>query len=232
MATKGKEEIDKLSTELVELAEITSDCERCYENVLASLKKGEILPLVAHPLLKQHLEIVNNMSVIKMVETRLKQIKKREIAVLVTGEFNAGKSTFVNILMGGQYLPMDRGKVTHVVCEIRYNTLRLAVLQFEDKKDDEIVFLKEESTDAVWEELRVCIRTKEYKSKETGNCRVVKRIIIYWPLKILEGILNDSRTVQLSGASTTGHGQDRVPSWNLLPEFLSRLQRASQNFNN
>lgn len=88
--------------------------------------------------------------------------------------------------MGGQYLPMDRGKVTHVVCEIRHCSLRMAILKFDDHADDESIMLQEDSGDETWQELRRCIREKTFKSKETEIVRSVERIIIHWPLKVIE----------------------------------------------
>ncbi|XP_045159332.2 probable serine/threonine-protein kinase irlB [Mercenaria mercenaria] len=221
--------------ELEKLAEITSGCQKIYEDALAALKEGNILPLCAQPLLQQHLEPVNNMSVIKMVETRVKQMEKREVAVLVMGEFNAGKSTFMNILMGGQYLPMDRGKVTHVVCEIRYSSLRMAILKFEDKGDDKMIMLQEDSTDVNWVELRKYIRTKVYSSDDEAERTVgrkVERIIIYWPLKVLEGLLDDTNERHVKDITRREpDGRSRTSS-DFPQEFLDRLRKPhASSFN-
>lgn len=108
------------------------------------------------------------------------------------GEFNAGKSTFVNILMGGKYLPMGRDKVTKVICEIRHFSLRMATLMFNDHDGDVHIDLVDDCNNIVWEELRKCIRTKQFRGTDgvyerTGeSVRIVERIIIYWPLKLME----------------------------------------------
>jgi hypothetical protein len=93
--------------------------------------------------------------------------------------------------MGGEYLPMDRGRVTHVACEIRHDcSTRLAVLKFEDKGEDECITLHEDSSNSAWHELRECIKTRKYNSKKAEKKlkqnRTVERIIIYWPLNILD----------------------------------------------
>ena len=82
-----------------------------------------------------------------------------------TGEYNAGKSSFLNILMGGDYLPMNRGKITKVVCEIRNDVTRRATLCFLDKSKAVTLDLNKDPAHGNWDVLRKCIENPVYDDK-------------------------------------------------------------------
>ncbi|KAH3695718.1 hypothetical protein DPMN_083176 [Dreissena polymorpha] len=129
----------------------------------------------------------SHMSVLSMLETRLRSIQRRHITVLVIGEYNAGKSTFLNILLGGRYLPVDRGKVTMLVCDVRHCTDRRAELIIANdrntKLESESVPLSTDVNSDGWETVRNSIKTKKYGDKD------LRRVIIHWPIPAVDKML-------------------------------------------
>jgi GTPase SAR1 family protein len=55
-----------------------------------------------------------------LVEDLIKRLESERLRVLVIGRFNAGKSTFINALLGEAALPAAPVPTTGVLCEIRY----------------------------------------------------------------------------------------------------------------
>lgn len=96
------------------------------------------------------------------------------------GEYNAGKSSFLNILMGGDYLPVNRGKVTKVVCEIQNDTTRSATLRFSDDTKEIQMALQTDAEDKNWATLREYIKNPDCMGIS------LKRIIIRWPFPYLQ----------------------------------------------
>ena len=61
-----------------------------------------------------------------------------EITVAILGRFKAGKSTFVNALVGRPLLPVGVVPVTTVVTEIRFGPLECAQVRFLDGHVEEV----------------------------------------------------------------------------------------------
>src|SRR5260221_12332830 len=55
-----------------------------------------------------------------LVEELIKRLQNERLRVLVIGCFSAGKSTFINALLGSTILPASPAPTTGVLCEIRY----------------------------------------------------------------------------------------------------------------
>lgn len=66
------------------------------------------------------------------IETYWERIRKREISVLVCGEFKRGKSSFINAFLGEQVCPVDVGIATSAVSLIKYGPKLRIIRQFGD----------------------------------------------------------------------------------------------------
>ena len=55
-----------------------------------------------------------------LIEELIKRLETERLRVLVIGRFSAGKSTFINALLGASILPSSPVPTTGVLCEIRY----------------------------------------------------------------------------------------------------------------
>lgn len=78
----------------------------------------------------------------------LEQGSKKELVLLVCGEFKRGKSSFVNALLGQELCPVADGIATSTVSIIRYGDKARAVRHYstlvKNKKNEEELSLKEE----------------------------------------------------------------------------------------
>jgi len=105
--------------------------------------------------------------------------------ICVTGEFNSGKSTFLNILLGGNYVPVARKRTTNVVCEIRHSKERKAELLFARGRK-KIVELETDRNGEGWKFVRDCIQEKHTPAINPAERIPVKRVIISWPMSFVE----------------------------------------------
>jgi GTPase SAR1 family protein len=67
-----------------------------------------------------------------LFDERIPRLEAERLHLVVLGEFNHGKTTFVNALLGGEVLPMGVTPTTAVVHEIAHGPDREAAIVFED----------------------------------------------------------------------------------------------------
>ncbi len=82
-----------------------------------------------------NLELVTS---IKLIDDVLQRIETGSFSIAVVGEFNRGKSTFVNALLGGKILPADALPTTATLNRIVYGEQSSAKIIFQDDSEKEI----------------------------------------------------------------------------------------------
>jgi hypothetical protein len=63
----------------------------------------------------------------------IKEDLQDELTVMIAGEFNAGKSTFINALLGERVVAVDVIPATAVITKLTYNTQEKVIAHFKDK---------------------------------------------------------------------------------------------------
>lgn len=72
----------------------------------------------------------------RLVHDRLPRLKEERLVLVVLGEFNHGKTTFVNALLGGPVLPTGITPTTALIHEVRYGDTPRAEVVFRPKDHD------------------------------------------------------------------------------------------------
>ena len=113
---------------------------------------------------------------LREILTELRESLGRPLRVAVVGIMKAGKSTFMNALMGADILATGVEETTYTVCWFRYGRAPSLVIRFNDGTEETAGF----------EELRKwSVRTCE---KQNPRIREVKYIAIYYPSNVLRQI--------------------------------------------
>lgn len=84
-------------------------------------------------------EEIGNSGAVKAVTALLERIENGAFHVMVVGDFNRGKSTFVNALLGARVLPVKATPATAVITEVRFGDSPAALLWTEDAVEPEAV---------------------------------------------------------------------------------------------
>ncbi|MFF3087893.1 dynamin family protein [Streptomyces nojiriensis] len=84
-------------------------------------------------------EQIGNNGAVKDVTALLERIEDDAFHVMVVGDFNRGKSTFVNALLGDRVLPVKAVPATAVITEVRFGEAPAALLWTEDALEPEAV---------------------------------------------------------------------------------------------
>ncbi|XP_052777860.1 uncharacterized protein LOC128215192 [Mya arenaria] len=212
-------------------------CEEKLTEIIKDVNEGRFLPPVGLALLQQHLGRVlekrhpginkhhnASLSIPALLDLRLKEISKRDITVLTLGELNAGKSTFLNILLGGMYIPTARQKTTNIVCHLQHSHDRNVEIFFTstERKHSLVVDLTEDKDCEGWAKLRQCIQYRRFDDQE------VKRVIIKWPMLLVEGMFGDlqQRPVQ------TNLEVDAKCNGKSFPQTIPKSQRHQREIYN
>src|SRR6266545_3357995 len=66
----------------------------------------------------------------RLVNDRLPRLQEERMVLVVLGEFNHGKTTFVNALLGGAVLPTGITPTTALIHEVRYGEVPRAEVVF------------------------------------------------------------------------------------------------------
>ncbi len=69
---------------------------------------------------------------------RIPRLREERLVLVVLGEFNHGKTTFVNALLGGNVLPVGITPTTALIHEVRYGTIPKAEVVFRAPEDADI----------------------------------------------------------------------------------------------
>ncbi|XP_069125049.1 uncharacterized protein [Argopecten irradians] len=123
--------------------------------------------------------------IVDTVKQKKNELVKSDCTILVAGETSAGKSSFINLLLGTDLLPTSDLQCTSTICEIRYSQdgKRYAVLHHRSvdrqKRRPENIDL--EHGDGV-EILSKVIKKVDEDTEESPYSRVE----IFWPIDILE----------------------------------------------
>ncbi|BAC73409.1 hypothetical protein AQJ43_33045 [Streptomyces avermitilis] len=84
-------------------------------------------------------EQIGNNGAVRDVTALLERIENEAFHVMVVGDFNRGKSTFVNALLGDRVLPVKAVPATAVITEVRFGESPAALLWTADAAEPEAV---------------------------------------------------------------------------------------------
>ena len=73
---------------------------------------------------------------IKHLENRIESLRKRKFTLAVAGEVNAGKSTFINALLGAEILPADVLQASSAIVEIFKSETSFLKIKYADGRDE------------------------------------------------------------------------------------------------
>jgi small GTP-binding protein len=104
---------------------------------------------------------------------RLVEVLDRPLLVTVMGEFNSGKSTFVNALLGEEVAPMGITPTTATINVLKYGTERRGRVVYQD----------ETTRDVEWKEVPALL--KGLNAAEAARIRVVE---VLYPLETLQRV--------------------------------------------
>jgi small GTP-binding protein len=104
---------------------------------------------------------------------RLVETLDRPLLVTVMGEFNAGKSTFVNALLGEEVAPMG----------ITPTTATINVLKYGAERKGRVVYLDDTARDVDWKDVPALL--KGLRADEAKRIRVVE---VLYPLETLQRV--------------------------------------------
>lgn len=104
---------------------------------------------------------------------RLVEILDRPLLVTVMGEFNAGKSTFVNALLGEEVAPMG----------ITPTTATINILKYGAERKGRVVYLDDTARDVEWKDVPALL--KGLRAEEAKRIRVVE---VLYPLETLQRV--------------------------------------------
>lgn len=136
------------------------DISKIYEKDIERRKR---LSEIADTLMdaQDSLDMKQNMAMTKQLQER---INSETFKILVIGEFNVGKSTFINALLGKEILPTKAIPATAIINRIQYGGTPSAWLHYEDKSRNptkvpidsinEYVLIKQSELEAAKEEIR------------------------------------------------------------------------------
>lgn len=82
---------------------------------------------------------IGNNGAVNAVTALVERVESEAFQVMVVGDFNRGKSTFVNALLGDRVLPVKATPATAVITEVRFGESPAALLWKEDVADPEAV---------------------------------------------------------------------------------------------
>lgn len=106
---------------------------------------------------------------IKFLEKRIESLKKGKYTLAVAGEVKAGKSTFINALLGTELLPADVLQTTSAIVEIFKSEKSFLRVKYADGKEEEIYDdLSTPDIDEAREKLhKICRILDEYREIPT-----------------------------------------------------------------
>ncbi|KAI8483948.1 hypothetical protein Bbelb_383380 [Branchiostoma belcheri] len=115
------------------------------------------------------------------------QLHREECPILVAGETSSGKSTFLNLLLGGDILPVAHQSSTSTICEVKYGETLKAVVHLREPNEQgqRQITIPLDGTKERQEELKSYMHL-EGASREK-HPPPAEMIEIFWPLPILKG---------------------------------------------
>lgn len=101
------------------------------------------------------------------------------ICSVPSGETSAGKSLFLNLLLGEDLLPSCLPPCTSVITRLSYDTHRHARIVYHDKHREDDVF-----DDFKYEDIKHILNEENYERRDVTS--EIKEVSIHLPAKILE----------------------------------------------
>jgi GTPase Era involved in 16S rRNA processing/polyhydroxyalkanoate synthesis regulator phasin len=117
--------------------------------------------------LSQELNLTN---LVEIISESLKRIENNSFKIVVLGDFNRGKSTFINALLGQEILPSDILATTATPSRIIYSLTPAAKVAFKDGSEQEI------------EILELSNYVTKLTSKSEATAAKIKEAIVYYPI--------------------------------------------------
>ncbi|XP_078691940.1 uncharacterized protein LOC144922170 [Branchiostoma floridae x Branchiostoma belcheri] len=115
------------------------------------------------------------------------QLHKEECPILLAGETSSGKTTFLNLLLGDDILPVDLLSSTSTICEVKYGETRQAVVHLRQsgyRTPKSRVTIPLDGTAEHRKELDSYIRLE---GASRDSLPQAERVEIFWPLPLLQG---------------------------------------------
>ena len=97
------------------------------------------------------------------------------------GESSAGKSSFLNLLLGEQLLPSAVLSSTSTICELKYCTERKLVVHYQGE-NPETVPLYQSDESSYMEQISSYVHIKSEREKGSP----IKMVEIFWPHELLK----------------------------------------------
>lgn len=127
------------------------------------------LLVAAHRHLAQHAEL----SALAPEASQLLSTLDRPLLLTVMGEFNAGKSTFVNALLGEEVAPMG----------ITPTTATINILKYGRERGGRVVYEDDQSRDVPWAEVPALLRAVDEE-----EARHIRYVEVLFPLEALQRV--------------------------------------------
>ncbi|XP_048771513.2 uncharacterized protein LOC125677478 isoform X2 [Ostrea edulis] len=173
-------------------------CHELYEEADRAFSEGQ-LDTLEKLTLQYHVMKNAPVTINEVLKRRMDSLKyeNRELRVYIAGAVGVGKTTFLNLLMGGDYLPTDHGSCTNILCEVHNNPVRLGVIHYEKGPPIDIILTEDGDTDE-WQRIQSCIKTKQ------DNQINVSKVQIYWPLQIFKSVHETEVKEEIYGRNSSG----------------------------
>ncbi|MBE9234152.1 dynamin family protein, partial [Cuspidothrix issatschenkoi LEGE 03284] len=133
--------------------------------------------------LSQELNLTN---LVEIISESLKRIENNSFKIVVLGDFNRGKSTFINALLGQEILPSDILATTATPSRIIYSLTPAAKVAFKDGSEQEI------------EILELSNYVTKLTSKSEATAAKIKEAIVYYPIPYCQNNVEITDTPGLS----------------------------------
>jgi small GTP-binding protein len=104
---------------------------------------------------------------------RLVEVLDRPLLVTVMGEFNSGKSTFVNALIGEEVAPMG----------ITPTTATINILKYGAERKGRVVYLDDDTREVAWSEVPTLL-----KGLDAAEARRIRVVEVLYPLETLQRV--------------------------------------------
>lgn len=157
-----------------------------YDNI--KLKLQTLASLISRQLAVSHALDMTE------VETPLNELKTRVLTdrfkLFVMGEFNAGKSTFINALLQQEILPTDVRPLTAIINEIKWGEKKKAIIHYRKSKNSPVKPPQEILVEKINE--YVAVDYEEHKSKGKKNAQQqiyespYEKLELFWPLELCQ----------------------------------------------
>lgn len=133
-------------------------------------------------LVKQQIEVLHALNMVE-VEATIRQLEERistdSFKVLVVGEFNRGKSTFINALLRQEVLPAYSTPTTATINEVKWGDKSKAILYYKKSTSGSQKLPQEIPVDKI-EEYVVIKDSSKKEAKESPY----EKVELLWPLEL------------------------------------------------